>query len=376
MKLTRRNHQPLRTLQNARGVTLVELMIGLLVGLLATLVIAQALGFVESQKRTTTGGTDAQVNGALALHAIGRDVQMAGYGLSASATAIGCQIKAQNEGTDYTLALAPVVITDGAGGAPDTIKVLSSNKPYALPYLVTEDHPRTAANFFVGTALGIAVGDLMLAVPATVDAANWCSLFNVTGANGDEESRAHGSGQGQNQIIHNSGSRGPWNQPGGSTIFPAGGYPAGSYLLNLGNFIERTYAISATKSLTLQTKLWSALVAAPAPDDLFPHIVQLQALYGKDTNNDGVVDTWDNTTPALNDNAAWRQVIAVRIAIVARSDTYEKAIVTRANPQWEIGAASPVSIDVGAGVADAEAQHYRYKVFESIVPIRNVIWKS
>lgn len=382
-------HSPLRVAPRMRGVTLIELMVGLVVGLLATLVIAQALSFTESQKRTTTSGTDAQINGALALHALSRDLQMAGYGLSASASALGCEVRASKDGKNYALPLAPVLITNGAAGAPDTIQVINSNKPYSLPYRVTEDHPRTAANFFLGSALGIAVGDLMLAVPATIDADHWCSLFNVTGANGDEESKSKGNGQGLNQIIHNSGSKGPWNQPGGQTIFPADGYPAGSYLINLGQFIDRTYSISAN-ALTLKTTLWSTL--ATTSDELFPQIVQLQAMYGKDTNNDGAVDTWDNTTPATNDNAMWRQVLAVRIALVARSQNYEKAVVTTSNPQWDPGTSGNVKdntlvnchqsdkkcidIDVGAGVADSEAQHYRYKVFEIVVPLRNMIWKS
>ncbi|MBO9514401.1 MAG: PilW family protein [Variovorax sp.] len=388
-------------LRHSRGVTLIEMMVGLVVGLLAVLVIAQALSFTEGQKRTTITGTDAQVNGALALHAVSRDVQMAGYGLTNSASALGCEIRASNDSgaTTQTLPLAPVVITDGANGAPDTIQILDSNKPYAVPYRVTEDHPRTAANFFLGSALGIAVGDLMLAVPATIDANNWCTLFNVTGANGNGSSSGNGNGngsgnggngngQGQNQIIHNSGSSGVWNQPGGQTLFPAAGYPAGSYLVNLGQFVQRLYAIQ-NESLTLTTRLWSTQVTAPPPDNLFPDIVQLQAMYGKDTNNDGVIDTWDNTTPLTNDNAAWKQVLAVRIALVARSDTFEKTEVTTANPLWDVGKGVTVNdntlvdcnqskciaLDVGAGVA-GDARHYRYKVFDIIVPLRNMLWKS
>ena len=49
-----------------RGVTLIELMVGLLLGLVVVLVTAQVLSFAEGQKRLTTGGADAQVNGALA----------------------------------------------------------------------------------------------------------------------------------------------------------------------------------------------------------------------------------------------------------------------------------------------------------------------
>ncbi|MCQ6458572.1 PilW family protein, partial [Vibrio parahaemolyticus] len=85
--------------------------------LLVTLVVAQTLFFFEGQKRTTTGGADAQVNGAIALYTIQRDVQMAGYGLTTSAHGIGCPIKAQRNGVDYAFSLVPVRIDDGASGA-------------------------------------------------------------------------------------------------------------------------------------------------------------------------------------------------------------------------------------------------------------------
>ena len=51
-------------------------------------------------------------------------------------------------------------------------------------------------------------------------------------------------------------------------------------------------------------------------------IVQLQAQYGKDTDADGAIDTWDEVTP----NAAngWVQVIAIRLALVARSALPER----------------------------------------------------
>ena len=63
--------------------------------------------------------------------------------------------------------------------------------------------------------------------------------------------------------------------------------------------------------------------------------------------------------------------------------------VTPTNPTWDVGSAPAttgattcgasqcVTIDVGAGAAgDVEAKHYRYKIFETIVPLRNMMWSS
>ena len=51
----------------ARGFTLVELMVGLLISLLCTLAMFKAFAGFEGQKRTTTSGNDAQQNGSYSL---------------------------------------------------------------------------------------------------------------------------------------------------------------------------------------------------------------------------------------------------------------------------------------------------------------------
>lgn len=366
--------RPARRLQ--RGASLIELMVGVVVALLATLVITQTLVFAEAQKRTTTSGSDAQVNGAVALYSLQRDLQAAGYGLTISRTALGCEIRARYNATDFTWTLAPVLITAGANGAPDSLQVLSSDKDsYAIVAPIVTNHPRTAANFFVSSALGIADGDMMLAVPETPDAANWCSVFQVTNTNAGA-----GSGLGNNQVLHNSGLSN-WNQAGGQTIFPDDGYPVGSYLVNLGRFTSRTYSVSSTQRL--QQADFATSNGTTATRELFPNIVQMRAFYGKDTDADGVVDAYDNTTPTTQ--AGWAQVLTVRVAIVARSAQYDRDVVTSANPLWDVGTAAPVSGAATCGTSECitlkidtltDWQHYRYKVYETTVPLRNMLWHS
>ncbi len=359
-----------------RGVTLIELMVGVVLGLLAVLVISQTMVFAEAQKRTTTNGADAQVNGTLSLYTLERDLKEAGYGLTAINSSLGCEIRSSYKGTASNFTLAPVVITMGASGAPDTVRVLGSSKEnYSVPALIVKDHPANAANFFVNTGVGIADGDFMLAVPETPDASNWCSLFQVT-----DNKSGSGPGLGNNQVLHNSGQS-DWNNPGGSTIFPASGYSTGSYLLNLGGIINREYSISSNLNLQLATFISTS--STIATQDLFPNVVQLQAFYGKDTNADGSVDAYDKVTPTTQ--AGWAQILTVRVGVVARSTQFEREIVTQANPEWDVGTSMTVSGSDTCGTSKCVSikidnlpdwQNYRYKVYETTVPLRNMLWRS
>lgn len=348
----------------ARGVTLIELMIGLLLGLVVVLVAAQVLSFAEGQKRITTSGADAQVNGALALYTLQREIQMAGYGLINELSVLGCPVQANHATAGAsTWPLVPVTITAGANGAPDSVTVMSSSRAYAIPATVSVDHPTTSDRFTLRSALGITAGDMVFAVPASQSASNWCSAYRVTQVTNS------------NQAVHGGAS--PWNS--GAQVAPVDGYVAGDMLINAGQLVRRTFAVDGSYNLRQQTLDLDS--GAAQAQELFPQIVYLRALYGKDTNADGVVDTYDNTTPTTN--AGWRQVMAVRIALVARSSAYQKDEVTVAAPQWDVGKVATVAgtSDCGSskcldlavdGVPDWK--HYRYSVFEVTAPLRNVIW--
>lgn len=161
-----------------RGLSIVELMVGVLIGMLTVVAISQVLMNAEGQKRTATSGGDAQVNGTLALYALQRDVEMAGYGLTGQPAALGCEVKGQyGSGTAAkvlpALSLVPARITPGSGATPDQITVWQSNKPsYAVPLRVAEDHAKTGTRFIVPSTFGVAAGDLLLAVPAKIGRAH------------------------------------------------------------------------------------------------------------------------------------------------------------------------------------------------------------
>ncbi|MDP2694617.1 MAG: prepilin-type N-terminal cleavage/methylation domain-containing protein, partial [Gallionella sp.] len=134
------------------GFSLVEIMVGMVIGLISTIIVMQVFATFEGQKRTTTGGSDAQTNGGVGLYTLERDMRMAGYGF---ADATGCALASSFNGTALApLVLAPVTITDGAGGLPDSITVLSGNKSsWSVPIRVISIHTQAATQFNTNATL-------------------------------------------------------------------------------------------------------------------------------------------------------------------------------------------------------------------------------
>lgn len=366
------------------GIALLELMIGLFIGLLTTLAISQVLSRAESQRRATMSGSDAQVSGTLALHALQRDIKQAGYGIANNPAALGCPLN----GDSYNKvalpdALVPFVISNAAGShGEDVVSVfLSTKQGAAVPLLVTADHPASdagkGANYFVvKSAFSANAGDYLVAVPESwVAGSAECTLFKVSGIySGAGAACTAGGGVACTRVAHDAAAFG---------YFPSAGYAAKSYLLNLGATIRyRTYAVS--DSMLRVSELGGAA------KDAFPEIVNLQAYYAKDTDGDGVVDTYDTETPSTV--AGWAQVLGARVAVVARSAQFEKTEVTSSNPEWNLGSVAKItdstatiqSCSDGSGGKCAvlkvdyltDYTHYRYKVFDTMIPLRNALWNS
>lgn len=377
------------------GFSLIELMVAMVIGLITVLAVAQALHLSEGRKSTATSGADATTTGAMALYTIERDARNAGFGMTTSASSLSCTIKAKYDTSAVqSFTLAPVVITQGSDNSPDTIQFMASTKEgVPLPIKVTTDHAVTAANFFVQSDLGVEENDLMIAVPPNPDANNWCSIFQVTNDT-SAGNGGNGGGQGQNQVIHNSGQS-KWNQPGGQTIFPNGGYPTGSSLINLGTFAQHTYSIANNG---LQLSMFNVNSGSTTNVDLYPQVIQLQAEYGIDSNpTDSIttVSSWTTTTPSTA--LGWQGVKAIRIAVVTRSVIWEKLEKDASDNEIPLTVTStdadcinPTTRDPravcwsGGAINELNAnnpnasdwQHYRYRVHEAVIPLRNVIWQQ
>lgn len=69
----------------AGGFSLVEVLVGVVIGLIGVLVMLQLLAVSQAQRRTTTSGGDAQQSGMIALYLLEHDLRQAGYGIKSLA---------------------------------------------------------------------------------------------------------------------------------------------------------------------------------------------------------------------------------------------------------------------------------------------------
>src|SRR5690606_20378933 len=130
------------------GLSLVEIMVGVLIGMIGIIVIFQMLATSEERKRTASAGSDVQVTGIIALSTLERDVREAGYGFSSAAydtgitPVMGCTVNAFDSGrptTAFTYRLSPVQIIQGTGTASDTLIVLrGSGGTFPAAHVFTE----------------------------------------------------------------------------------------------------------------------------------------------------------------------------------------------------------------------------------------------
>ena len=340
-----------------RGFSLVEVMVAIVIGLLAILAVMSVFLNFEGQKRTTTGGADAHENGLVAMSLIERDLRVAGLGL----VGLGCTaVNGFNAalGGNFSFAPLPAAITrDAPTVGTDRLLIIYSASAFgsipgtlATP-MATSDSLLNAAN-----ADGVAQADLIL----VSEASKPCSLIQAS---------AGGVKVGATWALqHDPTGASPFNPPLGTNIFPAGGYATGARVTNMGAMARREYFVQGA-SLMMRDRNIADTAATPSnPSALVDGVIAIRAQYGRDTNNDGFIDVYDNAPPA---SAA--ELVAVRIAVVARSGQLERNAVSPATlTLWNGGTIA----NGGAIALDATAQLYRYKVYQTTVPLRNVIWTN
>lgn len=361
-----------------------EIMVGLTIGMLLTLVIMQVMSVFEAQKRTTTGTADAQTNGGIALYSIGRELQMAGYPLLPSTNSpLECTTLTVKGTPDTTIPnrLSPVAIIDGVAAtgvsASDTITIRYGNSPKGgVPTLTTAAplpsstlSPAPARDLAVTSNLGCSANDIMLITNGTT-----CTMSNVVAVPGTTTVTF------ADPIIIPANLT---NATIAATTVTANAAVVGANLACLGTWNEITFAVSNGN-----------LTRNGVP--IVTGVVNIQAQYGiSAAANSNQVTQWVDASAAAGWNtptvANRNRIKAVRIAIVARNAKMEPAAVTAACSSttaaaptglcaWDATSAAPATaspaptINLSAG--DPNWSRYRYRVFETIIPLRNVIWSK
>lgn len=378
-----------------QGFTIVEMMVGMMVGLIATVVMFQVFAVSEGQKRSTTNAGDAQQAGVFSVFQLERDTRMAGYGFN-NTTFFNCLTNAWYEPANqaFNFRLLPVTVKNGLAGAPDEVSIFYGNSDiFHAAVELLNDAPATG-DIKPKNRFPFQKGDLIVLGQVGRD----CTLAQV---------QALPPGVAGNEYI--SRNSGPYVDAEGTTRMTkynnAGGVPPGTtygkWNPASSSGAKATILGSDPTMVTYRvTNNKLEVVNALVPDntenvEIADNIVQFQAQFGYDgdaTPTDGNVsptaairplidtalaqDQWGDAMPNGATAAQWSRVVAVRYAIVARSTQPERpdpvtgvCNATDTFPKWS--SAGNVDIDVSA---EPEWKCYRYRTFEVTVPIRNLLW--
>lgn len=359
-----------------RGVSLVEIMVGMVIGMLVTLVIYQVYTTFEGQKRTTTGGGDAQANGLFSISTLEREVRMAGWGLTDSPLMNCNNIESYDDSqsppgpSPLYASLMPVRITDGgtAAGSSDQISLRSSTSIAATsPAVVTRVLSNASAELEVSSTTGFSDNDIVV-----VASGPNCTVGQVT-----HVQPAAGKIQ---------------RNPGLSIYNPTGGYRSsewepevdGAKIYNLGTLVQKTFSISNDVLNVVES-------TAAGATELASNIVSMKALYGISAGGGSQsVERWVRAVPEASTGIDWsnpdtvnaQRIKAVRLAVVVRSPLMEKpdadgscattvvlpALWTSTSP------ANPVPVVDLSNTPNWQC--YRYRTFQTVIPLRNILWAN
>ena len=372
------------------GFSLVELMIGVLIAIIASIVMFQVFAFSERQKRVTTGASDAQINGALALDSMEREIRMAGFGLTNSLLA-DC-----NPATTYSYndpgsgavtgglgaITQPVSITQGSGA--DTLRILVSASDFGSNYTspgqicLRSNMPQSSSELNVISTHGCTENNLAVLVQGQSvgsSAGGSCTIMQITGVQSSSLKIQHNPGKGPDGINYNP-SAAVQNDLG----WPAYSVSASgceAYLVCLGSLVDALGTTFTVDPITRELRRDGVPIASG--------IMDMQAQYGLVSGASGTLSTWQEPTdewaaptpPATLTQTQVRQIKAIRVALIARSGEYEKptnATNTCDTTTTTSGLSSWATFDTANWPSDWKC--YRYKVFETVIPLRNVIWSA
>lgn len=397
--MTLRNHStPAR--RRGRGFSLVEIMVGVAIGIVGMLVIFKTIATWDAHTRSTSAGGDAQSAGNLAMFNLERAIKQAGQGFMAIGPALatppaslGCMVNGADSGArtlpfaQFRMVPVEIVLTPNQ---PDTINVLYGNSPFFVseePFTAS-----TASSKTLARRNGFRRGDLAIAAVG----AN-CNLLEVTGdANGDGKTIDHADAvsYADAYAVPAANKTARYN----SAALPALGALGNIY--SLGPAPRRdswwvdTGAFAGNRTGNLMN---SEMFSGDPARVIGEGVVNMKAIYGLNTLGalgNRTVNLWTNVAPVTP--ADWAQVLSVRVALLVRSRQFERTAdqsasgvptgVTSVQPTWSGAAVVPGSNFVMTNVDGTPDnlgpnnpdpnnwRYYRYRVYEKEIPLRNVMW--
>ncbi|MET3493826.1 PilW family protein [Variovorax boronicumulans] len=370
-----------------RGLTLIELLVAMVIALVVTLAVTSAVTFGESTKRTTTSVNDMNQSGSYSAYLLDRAVRSAGSGFTQSwdLGVFGCKLQAKLSGSVIlprttvfpapfekflgdaagvaNLRVAPLLIGKGqsSDGKSDVLMVMGGNA-------AAGDVPRPiisagASDKIVRLDNTVQLKKNDIALVSQVD--QDCLLEQVDGSFVDSLN---------NELVTLDGK---YYTAGVGTTLTSLAASGAAYLTPLGNATAGNVQFQLFGIGPNNTLMSYDLLRGDGTDTtraLADGVMEMHALYGLDTNTDGILDGWKapdatgfDVKTMMESGALSRQVVAARIGLILRSPTLEREEVSLTIPA--MFADTGLKRDEVALTGDA--RRYRYRVVEFTIPLRN-----
>jgi len=351
------------------GFTLIDVLVGSTIALVAVVVIANVFTASESAKRNVVALGDAEVTAVLATSALGQQLANAGSAIAFAARELDrCDDPGDaNLTRNFAKSWRPVpvlVIDGGSPERPDSIAISGSGATtlfFPAPVVATASgrYRVRSPNGFHPRAAGER-SDLIVAIERPSSG----TRGSCAAARADRVKDASGTCRGCVDIA-----------------FTGAGLAAPAFVFNMGPADDVTklhYDVDVAKAALRQTRLVddTGAPSAAAPTPIASNVVLLKAQYGIDADGDGVLDAWVGATGAWAPDKVMAapfdvvdRIVAIRIGIVVRSEQFDREF--REDVAWSLfeGALS--------GVFPQSASppgNWRYRTHEATIPLRNVLW--
>lgn len=334
--------------QCQRGLSLVELLVAMAIGLVLLGGIYQAFFGSTTTYESQQGSARLQESGRFAVNVIGREIRLAGYfgclsnvstltnTLNNSTTflnnfAMGIEGFEATSSTAWDRAL-PASLTNPLGG--NDILTIRSVDP-ATRVTITTAMPDSSADLkttppLAGAPAPLADGDIVLISDCQNSAV--FQITNYTLATGN--------------VVHNTGVL----SPGNATKNLGSPFGAGAEITKVN--VTTFYLANNPQG---QPALFRVL-GAGVPEELAEGVELMQLLYGIDNNNDRVLDGYVAANAVTN----WDQVLSVRIALLLRSPN-----------EVAKGELDPASYDLNGTLYDPPDDRRMRQVLTTTVSLRN-----
>lgn len=386
-----------------RGVTLVELLVAVVIGLVIVLAATNVVLLGETHKRSTTSNNDTSQSGAYVAYSLDRALRSAGSGfaLAWDQGMFGCRLsvaRVLSSGSAATailpratalpvpfagflggaagvanLRLAPVLIGDGqSAGGSDVLMVMTGNSPAGDVARPIRSDVTGSNNLRLDNTVGLSAGDIgLITQPGATD----CLLEQV----GTTDASFAAAG---NDVLPLGGDY--LNASSNLATMAASGASFFSVLGNRnapGSLQFQVFGVDTNRTLFSYDLLRTVGdgTDAAALQALADGVAELHAMYGIDPTapHTGAHLQWVAPTGTwaianvLADPNLMRQIVAVRVAIVMRGDHYEKAEVTRERQVLFEG--TPGEIAADTYTEDSDNRHFRLRVIDTTIPLRNML---